>query len=78
VTTTYEQLNEYHRFRIATFMHAVFNLNGMDRDALKKAADDCAAWYYTDTAAVVRVWCDAWPVDLRVEIDNQNERTATA
>jgi len=76
--TTYEQLTEYHRFRIATFMHAVFNLHGMDRDALKKAADDCAAWYYTDTAAVVRVWCDVYPVDLRVEIDNQNERTATA
>jgi len=24
------------------------------------------------------VWCDVYPVDLRVEIDNQNERTATA
>jgi len=76
--TPYAKLTEYDRFRISEFMHAVFEQHGMDRDALKKAAEDCAAWYYTDTAAVVKVWCDVYPVDLRVEIDNQNERTATA
>ena len=69
----YQQLDDWQRFRIATFMHAIFNLHGRNRDALKKAAEDCAGWYYTDVNAIVKVWHKHFPNDFKVEIDNNSE-----
>ena len=73
IVNTYDDLNIWHHFRIAEFMHAIFNLHGRNRDALKKAAEDCAGWYYTDVNAIVKVWHEHFPDDLRVEIDNNSE-----
>ena len=65
--TPYADISIWDRSRISSFMHETFLGRGRDRDALKKAAEDCAGWYGTDTAAIVRVWVDVYPLDLRMD-----------
>ena len=66
-------LTLYHEYRIATAMHAIYLDRGADREALKKAATDCAGWYDTDVSTVVKVWMGAFPDDLRVETETIKE-----
>jgi len=70
--TSYDDLDLWQRFRISSYMHAEFTRHGHNRTHLKKAAEDCAGWYSTTTEAVIKVWREVWPSDLRVEIDNSN------
>ena len=77
MTTPYNDLDLYHEFRIATYMHAVYARVGRDRDALRKAAEDCARWYDVDLQTVIRVWHKAFPEDLDItqQIEDTEEDT---
>ena len=72
-TISYDDLDLWSLFRIAAFMHAVYDQHGRHREHLMKAAMDCAGWYGTDIVAVVRVWHDVYPDDLRVDIETIKE-----
>ena len=64
---TYDDPTLLYRFYISRFMHAIFALRGRNRTELKKAAEDCAGWYWTDVGAIMRVWHDVYPDDLRMD-----------